>query len=286
MIAYDQEVYILNRAYVPEHIVSLMVLISGAEPFLIGDCLCFLKDNWLILIGYPLEKAFSSDHLEDLIRETTARFKPQSIWIAAPDIPDRFVKTSKDVERDLYYRIDLDGFKPGARLMREVGKVAGLLTVERSGHFTKEHGSMVDEFIERERPSAQVEQLYRSLAEYTSKSHTAALLDGRDKLGRLAAFYVVEFAAKDFAAYVVGCHSKQNYVSHSSDLLFHEMVRMAGESGKSYINLGLGVNDGIRRFKEKWGGRPYLKYVFCDYQAVPGNLARSFASMINAMKAL
>jgi hypothetical protein len=26
----------------------------------------------------------------------------------------------------------------------------------------------------------------------------------------------------------------------------------------------LGVNDGIRRFKLKWGGKPYLNYEFCE----------------------
>ncbi|MFZ3090961.1 MAG: hypothetical protein WA240_10125 [Nitrospirota bacterium] len=32
------------------------------------------------------------------------------------------------------------------------------------------------------------------------------------------------------------------------------MINLAKEHGKGYINLGLGVNNGIRRFKEKWGG--------------------------------
>jgi hypothetical protein len=54
---------------------------------------------------------------------------------------------------------------------------------------------------------------------------------------------------------------------------------MAREYGKGYINLGLGVNPGIRRFKEKWGGKPSLPYEFCEYRSgIPG-----MRTMINSL---
>ena len=60
MISPVEEAYVLARAYVPEHIVSLMALISKGDPFLIEDHLGLVKDNWLILVGYPLEKRLFS----------------------------------------------------------------------------------------------------------------------------------------------------------------------------------------------------------------------------------
>jgi len=42
------------------------------------------------------------------------------------------------------------------------------------------------------------------------------------------------------------------------------MIKLTGEHGKHTIHLGLGVNQGIRRFKEKWGGIPSLDYEFCE----------------------
>jgi hypothetical protein len=39
---------------------------------------------------------------------------------------------------------------------------------------------------------------------------------------------------------------------------------MSSEHGKGYIHLGLGVNSGIRRFKEKWGARPTRSYKMCE----------------------
>jgi hypothetical protein len=83
----------------------------------------------------------------------------------------------------------------------------------------------------------------------------------------LSAFYIVELAAEQFAAYIVGCYSRKNYVPHASDLLFFEMVNLAREYNNSTINLGLGVNRGIRRFKEKWGGVAFLRYEFCELRS-------------------
>ncbi len=89
-------------------------------------------------------------------------------------------------------------------------------------------------------------------------------LNARDKTGKLCAFSVVDLGAKNFSAYILGAHSKKHYVPHASDLLFLEMINLTREAGKSSINLGLGVNEGIRRFKEKWGGKPFLRYEFCE----------------------
>ena len=80
----------------------------------------------------------------------------------------------------------------------------------------------------------------------------------------MAAFYVVDFGAKNFANYIIGCYSKSRYVIGASDLLMSELIKMSMEKGKEYIHLGLGVNCGIRRFKEKWGARRAYNYEMCE----------------------
>jgi hypothetical protein len=102
------------------------------------------------------------------------------------------------------------------------------------------------------------------MPDYIGRSSSAWMLNARDKAGRLCAFTVVELGAKDFSTYVLGSHSKKHYVPHASDLLFLEMINLTREHGKNTIHLGLGVNKGIRRFKEKWGGKPFLRYEFCE----------------------
>jgi lysylphosphatidylglycerol synthetase-like protein (DUF2156 family) len=104
------------------------------------------------------------------------------------------------------------------------------------------------------------------MPDYIGHSSTAFVLNAREKKGKLCAFYVVDLAAGGFTTYVLGTYSKKNYVPHASDLLFLEMMELTREHGKDIINLGLGVNQGIRRFKEKWGGVPFLKYEFCEHR--------------------
>jgi lipid II:glycine glycyltransferase (peptidoglycan interpeptide bridge formation enzyme) len=112
------------------------------------------------------------------------------------------------------------------------------------------------------------------MPKYVNLNETACILNARDARGGLSAFFVLEQAAEQFDTYLLGCHSKKNYMPHASDLLFAEMISYARERGKPAINLGLGVDEGIRRFKIKWGGLPYLNYEFCEcYYGPPGPIS-------------
>ena len=101
------------------------------------------------------------------------------------------------------------------------------------------------------------------MPEYLANSKHSIVLNAWRKKD-LAAFYIIDLAAKNFSTYVVGCHSKNRYVPGASDVLFLEMIRISREYGKNYIHLGLGVNKGIQRFKQKWGGIPSRRYEMCE----------------------
>ncbi|MCX8023474.1 MAG: GNAT family N-acetyltransferase [Syntrophorhabdaceae bacterium] len=253
-------------AYIPEHIVGLMASISGGEPFLINDCLCYSKSGLLIVIGYPLNGVFSKDLFIALLNEATSLFNPLSVRVAAPEIPDEIFMSSKEKGIDTFYNLNIEGFSVKRRLMREVEKARERLNVEVSREFTEAHEKVMEEFLKTKGPNARIKDLYLSLPRWIKDIDTTSLLTARDKKGRVSAFYAVDFWPKRFAAYILGCHSERDYTPHASDLLFYEMVRIAREKGKRYINLGLGVNEGIKRFKEKWGGVPSLGYTFCEYE--------------------
>jgi lipid II:glycine glycyltransferase (peptidoglycan interpeptide bridge formation enzyme) len=153
-----------------------------------------------------------------------------------------------------------------ASLKRAVDKASQELTIERAHSISKEHEALISELLKREKLPPRVRELYRAMPDYVAQSSTACVLNARDQKKRLSAFYVVEMGAKNFSTYVLGSHSKKHYVPHASDLLFFEMIELTREHGKDIINLGLGVNEGIRRFKEKWGGVPFLNYEFCEHR--------------------
>jgi hypothetical protein len=266
VITPEEEAYILEKAYVPEHIVSLMVLISKGDPFFIEDHLGLVKDNWLILVGYPLDQRFSQRRSEKIIERVLEMFRPEILWFIGPEIPSSLLNTCQERETDQYYRLDLEKAKVKASLKREVDKASQELTIERGRSISKEHEALISELLKREKLPPRIRELYRAMPDYVGHSSTASVLNARDKKGMLCGFYVVDLAARGFATYVLGTHSKKNYVPHASDLLFFEMITLTREHGKSIIDLGLGVNKGIRRFKEKWGGVPFLNYDFCEHR--------------------
>jgi hypothetical protein len=265
MITPAEEEYILSKAYVPEHIVNLMVSISRGDPFLIEDHVGYKKDDWLIFVGYPLDGAFSPERCERIVSHFLKTSQQKRFWFIGPEIPSILLKSCSERESDDYYKLDLDQMTVRGSLRSAAEKAGRVLTVERSRAFAADNEKLASELLEREPLTPRVRELYRAMRRYVAESPSAWVLNARDEKGNLSAFYVVDLGAKQFVAYVVGAHSKRHYVSHASDLLFLEMVRLTQESGKKAIHLGLGVNEGIRRFKKKWGGVPFLKYEFCEY---------------------
>ncbi len=264
MITAQEEAYVVEKAYVPEHIVNLMALISKGDSFFIEDHLAFAKDNWLILVGYPLDGNFSREKCERILKQTLETFRPEYLWFIGPEIPDSLLSSARERETDQYYRLDIQKTDVKPSLQRMADKASRELIVERGHSISKEHEALIEELLKREKLPPRLRELYRSMPYYVARSPSACVLDARDQNGRLAAFFVIELGAKNFSTYILGSHSKKHYVSHASDLLFLEMIKLTQERGKNVINLGLGVNEGIRRFKKKWGGVPFLKYEFCE----------------------
>ena len=264
MITPEEEAYVLERAYVPEHILNLMIPISKGEPFLKEDYLVFARDNWVIFVGYPLRGNFSQERCEKILKQTVETYRPEYLWFIGPEILPSLLDSCKERETDRYYTLDIGQTKRKPSLQRIADKASRELTVERSRSFSKEHEALISELLKREKLPPRVRELYRAMPDYVAHSLSAFVLNARDQKKRLSAFYVVEVGAKNFSTYILGSHSKKHYVPHASDLLFLEMIKLTQEHGKNTINLGLGVNEGIRRFKEKWGGVPFLNYEFCE----------------------
>ena len=90
-------------------------------------------------------------------------------------------------------------------------------------------------------------------------SKSARLIEAR-KGAQVAAFTITDMGSADYAFYMFNFRSTKHLIPGASDLLFNEMVNMSQSEGKKAINLGLGIHPGIRRFKEKWGGVPFLTH--------------------------
>jgi hypothetical protein len=264
MLTAEEQAYILEHAYVPEHCISLITCVSDSEPFLVDDFFVCLKNRWVIVIGYPLDDRFTTKKLKAVVSKIRKKFKPDFISLIAPELPPSFALTCQESERDVYYTLETQ--KPVIRsaIKRNLKKARRELKVESSPQMQEAHRELMQEFIERAKPPERVKRLLFKMPEFVAGAHKAFVLNAWDSENNLCAFYVVDIEALGFSSYIIGCHSKKNYILGASDLLLFELINSSLEYDKHYIHLGLGVNAGVRRFKEKWGGVPSRRYEMCE----------------------
>lgn len=264
MLTGENESFILKHACVPEHIPSYASAISGGEPFLISNYLCYLNGTHLIFVGYPLGGPFYESKLREGLSLAIERLSPKTVALISPKA---LFPSSHCTEAgsDEYYRLDLASFNMGKNARNMVERASTVVKVERGEGMGKEHEGLISDFLKAQKVERTTENIFEKIPSYVSQSKTALILSARGKDGTLVAFDVADLASVEYAFYQFNFNSRERHVPGASDLLLSEIVKIAGEEGKKYINLGLGIRGGVRRFKEKWGGRPFLKHEFCLY---------------------
>jgi len=261
--------HIYRHAYIPEHLPDYVAAISGAEPHLIENHLCFFRNNHLLFIGYSL----GVDNRVSARAYTAAckEFQPSTAAIIAPQLWE-MGESFEEQSPDSYYRLDLPpgAVSPGVAYM--VRRAEKDLVCD-NGEFGREHKKLIKGFVSGHTLSGRQKYIFKHIHQYLKRSKTARLLEVRKK-GRLAAFTIVDLGSADSAFYLFNFRSSKVDVPGASDLLFREMVNLAQAEGKKAINLGLGINSGIRRFKAKWGGVPFLPYVSAMVDRRPMDIGR------------
>jgi hypothetical protein len=272
---------LFRHAYIPEHLPDYVEAVSLAEPHMHEGYVCFSRGAVLIFIGYPLQAVPSERVSQDLhvaLESACERFQPTSISVIAPGNPSDGPMTAQ--ENDHYFRVSLPltTMKPDEAYM--VRRARRELVV-REAAFGREHAALIEDFIaERDMNAAHLE-IFRSIARYLDCSHTARLLEARRE-DDLVAFTIFDLGSADYAFYLFNFRSRSIHVPGASDLLLCEMARLAVEEGKRYLNLGLGVNSGIRSFKEKWGAIPFLPYSWATIQRKRPGLLSTIREMLKA----
>jgi hypothetical protein len=264
MLTSEQENYILTHAYVPEHTVGLMTSLSRGEGYLVDNFFFCRRNDWIVFVGYPLQQKFTLDQFEKVLEKIRINFRPTCISLIAPQIPPQLSAICKQRDSDYYYTLDTGFPSIGDAVKRNLKKAARMLTVERASQMGDAHRELMDEFVARVKPPKRVKDLFFKMPRYVSAAQSAWVLNAWQSRKVLAAFYVIDLAAGEFANYIIGCYSRTNYVIGASDLLMSELIKLSAENGKAFIHIGLGVSDGIKRFKKKWGASPARRYEMCE----------------------
>lgn len=265
MITAPEAAFIAAHAHVPEHLPGYVHAIAQAEPHLLGHYLCFSGEDALMFNGYPLGSSFDETAMTRAVESAVARFQPRHVALVAPAIP-KGVAPGVPRERDHYYRLDLSRVRCDAKLRNMLRRASRELHVECGRDIRQDHIRLVSEFLNARPVAGEIRYIFEKIPAYVSGVSSARVFSARDRTGLLVAFDVADFGAGEYAFYQFNFRSRKRYVPGASDLLLHEVIAAARGDGKAFINLGLGISQGVISFKEKWGGAPFLPYEYCHYR--------------------
>jgi hypothetical protein len=228
MLNHEEFSRIYQQAYLPEHLPDYVEAISGATTFLHGNYLCFIRKNHLIFNGFPLGE--NTGDVVGAYKTACEKFHRLALPLTALDSQVAYMV--RRGQRELNVRL---------------------------GTFDREHKRLIKDFIKTHDLNAAQIYIYKHIRHYLKHCTSARILEAR-RGDLLVAFTILDLGAAEYAFYLFNFRSRTINVPGTSDLLFKEMVELAQSEHKRAINLGLGIHSGIRRFKEKWGGVPFLPY--------------------------
>jgi hypothetical protein len=274
-----EEEYVKEQAYLPEHIPGYVQSITGGEPFLLDQYLCYLAEGVLIFVGYPLNHSSDRPRMEEILREAVIRFQPRQAAILTESVPPLEGEPSHP---DSYYKINLADFRVPSKVRNMVRRAGRDLEVATGGEFTDEHRVLISDFLGSHCVDEGTRWIYERIPDYAASGPSVLLFDARNASGKLVAFDIAEFGANDWAFYMFNFRSTRTCVPGASDLLLHAVILEARRQGKSSLNLGLGINDRMAFFKKKWGAFPFLRHQVVVHRPKPPSL---FRSLLEGLKA-
>lgn len=274
MIGPDRLARVTAAAVVPEQVVGYVSAVAGLKPRMFGACVGYLSGAAVVLVGYPLHDPLDGVAMAAAVDLALRTAGLERITVLGPTRPPQAPDTGETAE-DQYYALPLPGPAAGQKLkslLRRAGRDVRLVFGRR---FENDHAALVQRYLDERPLTAGTRQIFGRLAGYVEASSGSLIVSARRQDGRLAAFSVGEFTALSTAFFMFCFRDPTLAPPGSSDLTLSGLMQEARQRGQARMNLGLGVSDGIRFFKRKWGAEPFLPYVETRWRpAAPGALSR------------
>jgi len=264
MITLSEELYIKKNAYIPEHLPCYVGTVSDNECFIVKDYVFYFGNRTLVFIGYPLSQIQADAYVIEIIEKLIQIFKPDYLALIGEEISYSKARCLSK-ETDAYWRVNLEELEISQKVRNMINRASRELYIEKTKNFGKDHLSIISQFYETHSVSEATKYIFERIPDYISSCETVFIFNAKDRNEKLIAFGIADFFADDYAFYMFNFSSKKT-VPGVSDLILHEIIKTAKENNKKYINLGLGINEGVQFFKKKWGGVPFLKYEFYFYK--------------------
>ena len=279
MITPEEEKFIREHAFLPEHILSYGMTISGLEPFLTEGFLYFSREGEnLVFIGYRLDQPPDPQKMEEALCGVVASRHPAQVAILAPSIPSA---CGPPVGKDHYYSLDLRGLTIPPKVANMIRRASRELKITRGRTVGPDHLALIRAFCESRQIDQDTRTIFQRIPAYLEASPTAVVFTARERDESVVAFDIADFWANHYAFYMFNFRSLRHPFPGASDFLLQEIIAEAKLREKSRINLGLGINAGVTFFKTKWGARPFLPHESVLWRRKPRSF---FESLLRGLR--
>jgi hypothetical protein len=271
MIGPDHLTRVTSHAVVPEQVVAYVSAVSGSRPRMVGPCVGYDCGGEFVLVAYPLHDPRDEGAMAEAVTLALEIPGLRRITVIGPVWPKPAPAGSR-LEEDCYYAIPVPPPRPAQKLRNMLRRASRELTLEQGRRCGEDHMSLVQLYLD-ERPLAPgTRHIFGQLRSYLAASPGSLVLSARLGDGRLAAFVVGEFSSLHTAFFMFSFRDLRSAPPGSTDLLLSGLLDEAAHRGHRRMNLGLGINEGIRFFKGKWGPVNFLPYVQVTWEPRPPGL--------------
>lgn len=268
MLSPTDKEFIYANAYVPEHIIHYLASFSDMEPGLEGQYLYYYTDGVVSFIGYPLQGEYEEGQFLKAVDRVTRKHSPKELRVISDKvhhIPRYEVSFQQDEDR--YSILDINSIVIKSKLRNMLNRASRELSIHTTHEYTVEHHILLVDFLNNKKLDRETVNFFNRIPDYISYSKEPLILEARFGNGKLQGYNIVDFSQGDYCFYMFNITGdKSNYVPGAADLLLYQLIEVAKSKGISKVNLGLGINTGIERFKRKWGQGRDLPFFFCQYK--------------------
>ncbi|NLT94797.1 MAG: hypothetical protein GXW85_04570 [Clostridia bacterium] len=268
MLSPTEQEFIYKNAYVPEHLIHYQVAFSDMEPGLKDQFLYYYTDDVVSFIGYPLQGEYEEERFQKAIDQVARQHGPKELRVISAQvchIPGYELDFQQD--EDKYSILDIDSIVIKSKLRNMLNRAGRELCINIAQEYTMEHHILLVDFLNNKKLDRETANFFNRIPDYISYSDKPLILEARFGNGKLQGYTIVDFSNGDYCFYMFNITGdKNNYVPGAADLLLYNLIEIAKNKGISKINLGLGINTGIERFKKKWGQGKDLPFYFCRYK--------------------
>lgn len=274
MIGPDRLDRVSAAADVPEQVIIYVRSVAGSRPRMLGACVGYESEEHIVLIGYPLHDPLDGDSMSRSVNLALQIPGLRKITVIGPSRPPQAPGKIRSGQ-DAYYVLPVPAPPPTAKLKNLLLRADRELTIDHGRRFDLDHRNLVDHYLSERTLAAGTRRIFGQIPAYIEASPGSLIVSARRADGRLAAFAVGEYASLHTAFFMFCFRDPALAPPGSADRVFSGLLEEAARRGQTRMNLGLGVNAGIRFFKRKWGARPFLPCIETAWDiSSPGLIAR------------